>query len=401
MESHIHLEPRIRNAAIVFRGFGVTNLGRSRELLAHPAYGPIVKRSLREVSDIFLQATGTTIDLVTCVREGRMSRLESFPQDVATIVGMEMAQLRILEEVFRVPVTDARLTFGYSIGELSALVMAGMFRLEDLLPVPLRLATDCAQLAGDTTMGVLFTRGPELPLKEVRHLCRRISSRGDGLIGPSSYLAPNTALILGQGNTLSHFEKQMGDALPERSMLRRNPHRWPPLHTPLVWHRSVPNRVAVDLYRIEGALPAPKLPVLAMATGKPDYSPDTARDLLVHWTDHPQLLWDAIYHTLSIGVDLVIHVGPEPELVPSTYDRIAANVNRQYGRSLYQLLGRSVLPTLGRHTWLTSMLPSKAALLRAPHVQHVILEDWLLGEHPKPAAIAVPTTLVEAPETVG
>jgi len=33
-----------------------------------------------------------------------------------------------------------------------------------------------------------------------------------------------------------------------------------------------------------------------------------------------------------------------------------------------------------RRRWLTALLPSRTALLRAPYVQHVILEDWLLEQ---------------------
>ena len=40
---------------------------------------------------------------------------------------------------------------------------------------------------------------------------------------------------------------------------------------------------------------------------------------------------------------------------------------------------------LARRPWLSAILPSRAALLRAPAVKHVILEDWLL-EHGDRAA---------------
>jgi [acyl-carrier-protein] S-malonyltransferase len=35
---------------------------------------------------------------------------------------------------------------------------------------------------------------------------------------------------------------------------------------------------------------------------------------------------------------------------------------------------------MNRYAWLTRLLPSKAALLRAPHVEHLNLEDWLLEQ---------------------
>ena len=43
--------------------------------------------------------------------------------------------------------------------------------------------------------------------------------------------------------------------MPHKShkvMLRRNPNRWPPLHSPLVWQKHIPDRTAMALYRVGG-----------------------------------------------------------------------------------------------------------------------------------------------------
>jgi [acyl-carrier-protein] S-malonyltransferase len=39
---------RLGYTAFAFRGYNTTNLGRTSELLAHPAYGPVVERYLVE-----------------------------------------------------------------------------------------------------------------------------------------------------------------------------------------------------------------------------------------------------------------------------------------------------------------------------------------------------------------
>ena len=41
------LKKRISGAAIAFRGYDVSNIGRSPELLEHPVYGPIVRTVAR------------------------------------------------------------------------------------------------------------------------------------------------------------------------------------------------------------------------------------------------------------------------------------------------------------------------------------------------------------------
>ena len=377
------LTRHIRSTALAFRGYDVANLGRSLELLDHPEYGPVVAEVLAHASEISSDALGMRIDLAAHIRAGEKTALATFPHDVAAIVAMETAQLRLLEEFFEVPIHDVRLSFGYSIGELSSLIFSGVFSLEELLPIPLLLAPDCAELAEDTTLGVLFTRkGPELHPEDVERLCTAISGEGHGLIGPSAYLSPNTALLLGQGRTLDRVEALMREYLPEKVMLRRNPNKWPPLHSPLVWQRLIPNRAAVALYKIPGNRPVPKPTIVSCVTGSASYDPLNARDTLVHWVDHPQLLWDVIMETLVAGVDLLVHVGPAPNLIPATFERLSNNVGKQFGNRYMKMLGNGVGWRMNRYAWLARLLPTKAALLRAPHVENVILEDWLLDRSP-------------------
>ena len=376
----VDIRGRIGTAAFAFRGYDVANQGRSLELLEHPAYGPVVRGVLEEASALCAEATRTPVDLIAYARAGEKSSPASFAQDVAMIVAMEMAQLRLLEQFFEVPTREAHLSFGYSIGELAAMLFSGVYAMDQLLPVPLGLAPDCAELAADTSLGVLFTRGPVLLPADVQRLCTAVSSEGKGLVGPSAYLSPNTALLLGRGRTMDRVEALMREFLPDKVMLRRNPNHWPPLHTPLVWQRNIPNRAAMGLYQIEGGHRPPSPPVLSCITGAASYDATNSRDLLIRWTDGPQLLWDVIYETLAAGVGLVVHVGPAPNLVPATFARLSNNVSKQLGQTYLHRLGRGVVAGLNRHSWLAPLLPSKAALLRAPFLDHVILEDWLLAQ---------------------
>src|SRR5262249_8102987 len=154
-----------------------------------------------------------------------------------------------------------------------ALIFGGSYSLESLLPVPLAMAPDCAELAGDTTLGVLFTRGASLRTEDVEALCRAISGEGKGLIGPSAYLSPNTALLPGQGRTLARVGALITDSIPAKVMRRRTPNQWPPLPSPLVWQRHIPNRTAMMLYQIRERPQAPSPPVLSLATGDASHDP--------------------------------------------------------------------------------------------------------------------------------
>ena len=118
--------------------------------------------------------------------------------------------------------------------------------------------------------------------------------------------------------------------------------------------------------------------VFSLVTGSYGYTAYNARELLVHWVDRPQRLWDAVYETLSAGITTVIHIGPAPNIVPATFQRLSADVVSQTSES------RSLraLSAAVRRQWLRRLLPQRAALLRAPFVEQIILEDWLLANAP-------------------
>ncbi len=120
--------------------------------------------------------------------------------------------------------------------------------------------------------------------------------------------------------------------------------------------------------------------------------------ILTDWTDHPQRLWETMENTLSSGAEFVIHVGPEPKLIPTMFDRLSSRVMKQLKSHHLDRLGSSVIPSIGRNHWLTRKLPTNAVLLRAPYLHHIILEDWLLTqEFPRTASvhIAEPAPAVE------
>jgi len=374
------LKDRISNSAFVFRGYNVTNLGRSTELLTHRTYGTIVERTLQEVSKIASDLLSRKIDLLERVRQKQETDLETYADAVALILAMEQAQLKLLEEFFDIEYSRARMGFGYSLGEIGALVAGGVMDLSTALHAPLLLAADCVELARDVTLGVLFSRGPALDANAVYKLCLRINTAGKGVVGISSFLAPNSMLLMGQGDTIDRFADLMPEWLPQKLYLRKNDSRWPPLHTPIVWQRNIPNRSAVMMQTLPGGFSGPTPAVLSLVTGKLSYNDFNARDLLARWVDHPQRLWDAVSETLAMGIDTIVHVGPEPNLVPATFKRVADNVTTQMAAKSWEGVGLRAVSRAVRRPWLAKILPTRSSLLRAPYVQQINLEDWLLEQ---------------------
>src|SRR4051795_8301616 len=74
--SGAELTRHIESTALAFRGYDVANLGRSRELLDHERYGPIVARTLGHVSEMCSDVIGRRADLAAHVRAGEKTSLE-------------------------------------------------------------------------------------------------------------------------------------------------------------------------------------------------------------------------------------------------------------------------------------------------------------------------------------
>lgn len=377
------LEPtRLGATAFCFRGYNITNLGRSDELLANACYGPVVEPYLQEAGDICADVIHRPVDLVERVRRRQETSLSSYAEAVSLIVAMELAQIRLLREFFDIDYSQARMAYGYSLGEIAALAAGGMVNLRDALRVPLAVSADCVELAAGATLGVLFSRGPAIDGQAVERLCLRINQAGRGVIGISAFLSPNSLLIHGQGDTVDRFGELMSEWLPQRLHLRKNEHCWPPLHTPIVWQRNIPNRAAEMMHTINVGMKPPAPPILSLVTGNFSYDDLSVRPLMCQWIDHPQHLWDAIYKTLALGIEVVVHVGPEPNLGPATFTRVSENVRALLADRSISGVGMRAMSRAVRRPWLARLLPQRSALLRAPLVEQVVLEDWLLTHAP-------------------
>ncbi|MDC0936132.1 hypothetical protein OAS39_07580 [Pirellulales bacterium] len=376
------LNSTIEDSALAFRGYNTANLGRTGELLATRSYTDIVAHELRKYGKICAEETRRPADLIEIVKNGVEPELEHYAESLALIVAAEAAQLRLLHEVHGVEYARARHSYGYSLGELTAVCCGGTFAAEDLVRVPIALAEDCVKLAQNAVMGVLFSRGPAIPEADIERLCVHITAEGGGTVGISAVLSPNTFLLIGQNRAIHQFKKEMHDLLPQKAHLRLNSHRWPPLHTPIVRQEGIPDRAAVMMETLPGGIAPPCPPVLSLVTGRLSYDDHSSREVLRRWIDHPQRLWDAVCETLAAKVESVIHIGPDPNVIPATFRRLAENIQQQTGNESWESYGLRAMSGMIRRPWLAALLPQRASLLRAPYLKHIILEDWLLDNAP-------------------
>ena len=382
MAPQIDLTAGIADTAFAFRGYNQTNLGRTQELLEHDAYRPILMEQLKRFSEIGTETLERQVDLFKYVEGQREPGLAHYAESLALVMAVELAQVRMLSEHHGVELSQAHSAFGYSLGELVAICCSGVFSPEEIAKVPLSMADDCANMAERVTMGVLFSRGPAIDEQDVQRLCMQITSEGRGTMGISAILSPNTLLLIGQNRTIGQFKQKMHKLLPHPAHLRHNSDLWPPVHTPIVRQYNIPDRTAVMLETLSGGFTTPSPPVRSLVTGEASYDDCSARRLLRDWSDHPQRLWDGVYGTLATGVKRVVHVGPEPNVIPATFRRLSDNIQEQTSGKSFSSVRARATAGLARRPWLSAILPIRAALLRAPMVEQVILEDWLLENAP-------------------
>lgn len=367
---------QLSTTAFVFRGYNVTNMGRTPELLNHPRFGGYLAKRLEECGQIASDVLHRPIDLLGRVSRGEETDLDTYSDAIALIMAVEMAHVDILEQEYHVQLAKAQYLMGYSLGELTALVAGRCLSLEDALTIPLSLSTDTAKLAPTCTLAVIFCRKTTLSADRVHQFCQEINAEGKGLIGISAVLSPNSLIVIGEQDTTSRLHERLQETIPDRVHVKRNPHKWPPMHTPIVWREHINSRASLLMSQMKSGFTTPKPPVLSLVTGACSYSDSNVRDIICQWVDKPQLLWQAVYHTLSSGTESLIHLGPEPNIVPATYSRLAENVEAQVKASI----STRALSTLVYRPWLNALIGERAYLLRAPTIKQTNLEDWLIDK---------------------
>lgn len=373
------LIPSIAQTSFAFRGYDVKNLGRTPDLFAVDAYREHLLPHLEIASKECSQTLGHSVELVNYIETGEEFTLEQYGEAISLIVAVEQGQLQILRECHGIDYRDCAFTFGFSLGEISALVAGGTFALDDALRVPLMLTADAIELAHQVTLGIVFSRKEELSVEQVQHALLELNQAGDGVIGISTHLSPNSVLVMGTGTTIDRLKAKLKDEFPKGTNLRCNDSRWPPIHTPIILEKDFTSRVGRYLHTNPTGFGKPAPDILSLVTGEFSYNEYNARDHMIRWTGQKQLMWDAVCTLLHSNVQTVVHVGPDPNIIPSTFDRLSKNVSSQIDASKgMQALARAV-----DRPWLRKLLPERADLLRAPSLQHIILEDWLLEHVPE------------------
>src|SRR4051794_12480905 len=106
------VQTKIGTTAFAFRGYNVTNLGRTPELLANQAYAPTMRRYLERGGEICSEIIRRPVDLTSAVLERREFGLDRYAEAIALIVASDLAQVQLLQEFHGVHFSESKLAYG-------------------------------------------------------------------------------------------------------------------------------------------------------------------------------------------------------------------------------------------------------------------------------------------------
>jgi malonyl CoA-acyl carrier protein transacylase len=271
--------------AFVFPGQGAHYGGMGRAL--YESF-PVIKEWMDRA------AAAADFDLLHLLFHDREENLQKTRWQQPALFALEHAMARHLITLGIRPIAMA----GHSLGELSALCLAGVYSLEDgLRIVNMRARCMDKAAAGRLDPGVMAAVDAPLDL-----LIEMTHGRADVHIGNIN--APNQAVL--SGNT--EAVKRLGERLKERG------YRFTLLRVSMAFHSPAMRVIRDELEAYVASLPfhAPRIPVISNTTMAPYPSdPGEIRRILmahlestVHWMNNVQTLWN------DYGIRLFVEVGP-------------------------------------------------------------------------------------------
>jgi malonyl CoA-acyl carrier protein transacylase len=271
--------------AFVFPGQGAQYAGMGRGL--YESF-PVIKEWMDRA------AAAADFDLLHLLFHDREENLQKTRWQQPALFALEHAMARHLISLGVNPMAMA----GHSLGELSALCLAGVYTLEDgFRIVNMRARCMDKAAAGHSDPGVMAAVDAPMDL-----LTEMIHERTDVYIGNIN--APNQIVLSGDTETV----KRVGERLKEMG------YRFTLLRVSMAFHSPAMRAIRDELEAYVASLPfhPPQIPVVSNTTTAPYPSdPDEIRRILmahlestVHWMSNVQTLWN------DYGIRLFVEVGP-------------------------------------------------------------------------------------------
>lgn len=204
---------------------------------------------------------------------------------------------------------------GHSLGEYSALTLAGAFDFNTGLKLVKLRSTSMAKsgLTNKGTMAAIVG----LDDNKVESICH--SYKGDGIVVPANYNSPGQIVISGSVNAVywaMDIAKNSGAKITKELNVSGA------FHSPLM--KPAVENLAATLYSIE--ISDLSYPIFTNFDAKPKTKGSDIRDLLICQLENPVLWSQSILAIKNTGIESFLEVGP---------GKVLSGLNKRIDRSLY------------------------------------------------------------------
>ena len=238
-------------------------------------------------------------DLQRLCREGAETRLQEteFSQPALFVVGVAAAE--VLAEIEPDRIGGARAAAGLSLGEYTAVCVAGGFDFADGVRLVQRRGQAMQAAADATDSGMASVLG--LDLDTVTALCDQVRASGE-VLRPANLLCPGNIAVSGHSQALARLEPVAIEAGAMKVI---------PLsvagafHTPVMGSAVAELRVALD----EIAIRDTRIPVYSNVDAAPHRSAEEIRGLLSRQVIEPVRWEDGIRRMLADGIRGFLELG--------------------------------------------------------------------------------------------
>ncbi|TLG77061.1 ACP S-malonyltransferase [Culicoidibacter larvae] len=226
--------------------------------------------------------------------EGPKEQLDLTEYTQPAILATSVAIYSVLKEKDIVPDVVA----GLSLGEYTALYAAGVFQLEELIPLVNKRGRYMQEAvpAGEGTMAAVLMADPDTVLAA----CAEASSVG--IVEAANFNCPGQIVIGGQPAAVEAAS----------SILKEKRARVMPLKVSGPFHTSMLQPAGVKLAEAlaEVTMEKPNIPVMTNVTGNYIQSNDDIAELLVRQVSSPVYFEDMIHAMIEDGVEAFVEIGP-------------------------------------------------------------------------------------------
>ncbi len=262
--------------------------------------GRRLAESLPSVRDLYDRATGVLgYDLAELCFEGPAEKLDSTVCSQPALFVTSLAALESLRAESPDLALSCEAAAGLSLGEYTAMVLAGVMQFEDGLALVQKRGRAMQDAADATLGGMVSILG--LERVEVEKLCQEAA--GGETLEVANLLCPGNIVVSG---TVAACERA-AEMAPSLGAMKAVPLAVAgAFHTQIM--RPADERLAAALADVP--MQRPKIPVVSNVDARPHDDPEEIRDLLIRQVLCPVRWEDSMRYMLSEGFDQFVEVGP-------------------------------------------------------------------------------------------